>query len=302
VTLGRLLRTDDGRYRAPWRLLVFVVATIVGLLVAQGIFAPLVLGIARVAGVHLSLDATILCVALALAHVAALRWLDDRPWRSVAMGAGSWQPSALVTGTISGTLAIGVPILLLVGIGWLALRSAPDGSSTSLALRMLVFLAPAALAEELMFRGYPLTVLAESLGPKAAVLLTSVVFGLIHLSNPDPELGPIVMVMLAGVWLGVVRLATGSLWAAWLAHLAWNWTMAGLWHAKVSGLGLEIVDWQLADAGPDWATGGSWGPEGGVFAALGMLSGTLWFLARPRGAVRAGGVREADDTLPETRQ
>jgi uncharacterized protein len=283
-----LLRSPSGGWRAPWRLVVFVVATVVGLVVAQSLFAPMVLAIAHAAGLRPSLEATTICVALALAHLAALRWFDDRPWRDVAMGRGSWRPSALVTGTLSGTLAIGVPILLLVGIGWLALRSAPDGSSLALAFRLLAFLAPAALWEELAFRGYPLTVLADALGPRVAVVATSLVFGLIHLTNPNVDWRSIGLVILAGVWLGIVRLATGSLWAAWLAHLAWNWTMAGVWHAPVSGVGLEIVDWRLDDAGPDWATGGRWGPEGGAFAALGMLCSTLWFTARPRTAARAG--------------
>jgi hypothetical protein len=35
------------------------------------------------------------------------------------------------------------------------------------------------------------------------------------------------------------------------------------------------------DNGPDWATGGSWGPEGGAGAALGMIVG-LWLLLQWR--------------------
>jgi hypothetical protein len=198
------------------------------------------------------------------------------------MGARAWRPRALLEGTMTGVLGVGIPVLLLVGLGWLALASAPDGSSLALAARMAIFLAPAALWEELAFRGYPLTVLADTWGPRVAVLATSVVFGAIHLSNPGADWRSTLMVTLAGVWLGVVRLATGSLWAAWLAHLAWNWTMAGLWHAPVSGIGFEMVDWRLVDAGPDWATGGAWGPEGGAPAAVGMLAATLWFRTRRR--------------------
>jgi membrane protease YdiL (CAAX protease family) len=282
VTLAQVLRTPAGLYRAPWRLAAFLVASVVGFLIAQSIVYPIVGGVAGAAGLRLSLGSTLLCIALALAHLAALRWMDERPWHTVGMGAGAWRPGALATGTMVGVLAIGVPILLLVGIGWLALGAAPDGSSLALAARLLLFLAPAALWEELAFRGYPLTVLTDAWGPRAAVLTTSVVFGLIHLSNPGADWRSTVLVTLAGIWLGVVRLATGSLWAAWLAHLAWNWTMAGVWHARVSGVGFGVVDWQLLDTGPDWATGGTWGPEGGVFAALGMLGGTLWFHTRPR--------------------
>lgn len=295
MTLARLLRTDAGGWRAPWRLAVFVLAAVAGLVIAQSLVYPIVSALASAAGVRLSLFETLLCVALALAHLAALRWLDGRPWRDVGMGADAWQPRRLAAGTLSGVLGIGVPILLLVGVGWLALGAAPEGSSLALGLRLLAFLAPAALWEELAFRGYPLTVLVEAIGARWAVLATSLVFGLIHITNPNAGWWSTTLVTLAGVWLGVVRLATGSLWAAWLAHLAWNWTMAGLWHAAVSGVGLGVVDWRLLDAGPDWATGGAWGPEGGLFAALGMIGGTLWFAVRSRPA--AGKATAPDDTL-----
>jgi membrane protease YdiL (CAAX protease family) len=282
VSLARVLRTPAGAWRAPWRLATFALAATVGLLLAQSLFYPVASAIGSALGLRLSLFETLLCIALAIAHVAALRWLDDRPWREVGMGEGSWRPRALITGTLSGLLGIGVPILLLVGVGWLALGAAPEGSSLALGARLLLFLAPAALWEELAFRGYPLTVLADTFGARAAVAVTSLVFGLIHLTNPGADWRSTTLVTLAGVWLGVVRLGTGSLWAAWLAHLAWNWTMAGLWHAPVSGVGMGVVDWRLLDAGPDWATGGTWGPEGGLFAALGMIGGTLWFGAGPR--------------------
>jgi hypothetical protein len=86
--------------------------------------------------------------------------------------------------------------------------------------------------------------------------------------------------------LGSIVVATNSLYAATAAHLAWNWVMAGVLHAPVSGFGVATPDYRLVDAGPDWVTGGSWGPEAGIGAALGM-GGVLVYLyarrARPRG-------------------
>jgi hypothetical protein len=38
----------------------------------------------------------------------------------------------------------------------------------------------------------------------------------------------------------------------------------------VSGLAMEAPRYRLVDAGPDWATGGAWGPEGGWFAAVSL--------------------------------
>ena len=34
---------------------------------------------------------------------------------------------------------------------------------------------------------------------------------------------------------------------------------------------------RLVDAGPDWATGGTWGPEGGYFALAGLVAMT-WYV------------------------
>ena len=46
------------------------------------------------------------------------------------------------------------------------------------------------------------------------------------------------------------------------------------------GLPLESPDYRYVDAGPDWATGGVWGPEGGAAGGLGMLGGIAYLYAR----------------------
>ena len=283
LTLRHLLRTPSGGFRAPWRLATFLVASVAGLAFAQALVYPLFRLATRIGGTPIAAGATLLCVGLLLGHAAALRWLDGLPWRDADMGREAWRPRALAEGTLVGTVAVALPILVLVAVGWLRLDTAPEGSSLALAARLALYLAPAALWEELLFRGYAFGVLRDALGTVAAVGLTSLAFGLVHLQNAGASALPIAVVVIAGVWLAAVRLSTRSVWAAWLAHLAWNWTLAAIWHAPVSGLGMEVVDYRLVDAGPDWATGGSWGPEGGIAAALALTAGTGFLLARPGG-------------------
>jgi hypothetical protein len=86
-----------------------------------------------------------------------------------------------------------------------------------------------------------------------------------------------VIVGLAGIFLGLVREATRSLYAAWAAHLSWNAVLVVFLHAPVSGLVMAAPDYRVTDTGPDWATGGAWGPEGGVFAALGLVA-AIWYV------------------------
>ena len=159
---------------------------------------------------------------------------------------------------------------------------AAAGSSLGAAARITLFLLPAALAEEVLCRGYLLTVVRDRIGTTGAVVTTSLAFGALHLSNPGWTVASVGVVALAGVFLAAVRIAYDSLYAAWAAHLAWNWVMAVPLHAPVSGLRFEAPDYRTVSTGPAWATGGAWGPEGGVAAALGMLVCLGFLYARRR--------------------
>jgi len=284
LTAARILYAAEGRLRAPWRLLAFALATVTGLLVAQAIAYSLASAPAGPLGTRLGAEMWLLTLALLIGHALTLRLVDRRGWDAVALDRAAARPRRLLLGLAVGVLAIAVPTAALIAVGWLRIAPAEPGSWWDAAWRLSVFLAPAALWEELAFRGYPFAVLREALGVAPALLATSLLFGLIHLSNPGADGRSTALVVLAGVFLGVVLLATRSLYATWLAHLGWNWTMAVLFHAAVSGQPFPSPGYQTVDAGPDWATGGVWGPEGGAGAALGMTAGMLVLAAWRRPA------------------
>jgi membrane protease YdiL (CAAX protease family) len=202
----------------------------------------------------------------------------------------------MVLGAFLGAAAIALPTLALVAAHELRVAPGARGSWAMTAAQLLGRLAPPAAVEELFFRGYPFLVLREGLGTPAALTLSSVAFGLAHLQNPGADAISVSMVVLAGFFLGSVLLVTGSLWAAIAAHLAWNWTLAAALHTAVSGLPVPMPDYRIVDAGPDWLTGGAWGPEGGIAAGVGMLSALalLWSGgARPTLFSRGGGAAGA---------
>lgn len=279
MRLSGVFYAEPGRLRAPWRLLIFFGAAAIFAIGPAFVINSVPASVER-----LPLWEGVTGLASALATLAAtwyaLRRVDRRPWSAVWLGAASAAPSRLAAGWLLGTFAIGIPVLALVAAGWLRLVPAAEGSSLGAAATALVILAPAALFEELVARGYVLSVLRDALGWVPAIALTSIAFGALHSWNPGATSASIAAVTLAGVFLAIVLMVTGSLWAATMAHLAWNWTMAALLHAPVSGLGLASPDYRLIDAGPDWATGGSWGPEGGAGAAAGMLIGAAYLYAR----------------------
>ena len=277
--------------RGPWKSLGFAAVYLLVLIAAFMGTGAVQLLLSRQGVASLSRSSPVpwlfTVAGVLLAHVVMLRFVDRRPWSDVALGRSSANWMRVLTGIAVGALAVGIPCAVLLASHWLTIAPGVGGNVGVVTLRMLAFLVPAALAEELMVRGYLLTALADGFGRVSAVIATSVLFGALHFANPGATPWSLVMVTLAGIWLGVVRLTTDSLYAAWAAHLAWNFVLGGVLHAAVSGQDMTIVAWRTLDSGPDWATGGAWGPEGGAAAAAGLLFATLLLLARP--LVRGGG-------------
>jgi uncharacterized protein len=136
-------------------------------------------------------------------------------------------------------------------------------------------LAPAALSEEVLFRGVPLVIMASVVGRGTAlVLVAGVVFALFHGLNPGITPLGLGNIALAGIFLGVAFYAPGGLWTAFGAHLGWNAMLAAL-DAPVSGLPFSIpyIDYRAGD--PVWLSGGQFGPEGGVLATGAITAALL---------------------------
>lgn len=274
MNFRRLFYADAGELRAPWRIMVFCLATLLAFVVCAVLLGPVLVQLFAALGLRgVSTDVWVESAALLIGTAFALRYVDKRPWRDVWLGKDAGRPALIGFGLVIGGLAIGVPTAMLVAGRWLRETAGGAGSWWGAAVRLTLMLLPAALAEELATRGYILSVLRGWWGWSWAIAATSVAFGLLHLANAGATAGSVALVTLAGVFLAAVVYATRSLYAAWAAHFAWNWTMAVLFHTAVSGLPLEAPRYRYVDAGPDWATGGVWGPEGGVPAGLGMGAG-----------------------------
>jgi membrane protease YdiL (CAAX protease family) len=266
--------TDAGALRAPWRIGVFSVASTASLIVCAVVLSPIITQLFALAGIRgVTNEAWVEAAGLLGGTAICLRWIDKRPWSDVWLDRGAARPSLLAIGFALGAACIGLPILGLIASGWLREVNSGLGSWWGATVRITLLLLPAALLEELLTRGYILSVLREWWGWRWAIFATSVGFGLLHLTNNGANAESVALVTLAGVFLAGVLYATRSLYAAWMAHFAWNWTMAAVFHASVSGYPFEAPSYRYVDAGPDWATGGDWGPEGGMPAALGMGAG-----------------------------
>jgi hypothetical protein len=192
------------------------------------------------------------------------------PWRPALVGAGQ--------GLTWGIALAAVTILLCVA-GGAELRWQPGGDERILAVAapLVLGLAGAALLEELLFRGFPLSQLAGAVGRVWAGVLLAVGFAWAHARNPEVSGIGLANIGLASLLLAAAFFTAGGLGTAAGLHLGWNAGLVFGADAPVSGLRFGLPGLEFAPGPRMWWTGGSFGPEGGVVATLVLGAALAWW-------------------------
>ncbi len=219
----------------------------------------------------------VLGVATAVLALLAYGWVVRRTERrepvEVALrGAGAAAARGVVLGTAMFVVVVAV-IAVLGGYrveGW--------GSVTA-AAGLLGLAVVASVTEEVVFRGVLFRVVEERAGTWAALVLTSVLFGAMHLLNPHATVwGAVAIAVEAGGMLGAAYAATRTLWLPIGLHAAWNFTASGIFGTEVSGAGVASGLLDGVTSGPVLLSGGAFGPEASLPAVLTGIALTVVFL------------------------
>jgi len=277
---------EFGRLRSGWRALIFVAAFIALIFLITSVLRVIFIFIGPSGSstaaqfiAELIFRVGLLASALGAGYFCA-RYLEGLPWRSLGLTFHSGWLRDLVFGFAIGFASLVVAVAIaskgfrfsLSNTGWSSIVRSMIGSG--------VLLFAAAVAEEAMFRGYGLQTLSRAKLAWLGVLLTSVPFGLVHLTNPNVVPGvTFANTALAGIWLAAAYLRTRSLWLPVGVHWAWNWALGWFFGLPISGLQLVSTPLiQTQDNGPKWLTGGSYGIEGGVACTIALILFTafLW--------------------------
>lgn len=193
---------------------------------------------------------------------------------------GMWREFG--TGTAVGWGLLLLTIVPSVFIGGLAVTLWTGAHQWFLLILDLLVLAAGALAEEMIFRGYPFQRLIDSIGSTLASVLISISFVVVHY-QPDMPHAAVFALFLLSLILCIAYLRTRALWLPWGLHFAWNAAMGPLFGLPLSGYsgfsgGFSPVV-QSLPLGPDSLTGADYGPEGSVVAVFVLCFG-LWLIMR----------------------
>ena len=215
---------------------------------------------------------------------AFVRWHEEREATELHL-----RPIHLILGGASGAAMVALPMAVLFALGAYE-RVLLRGASSAL-LGVAALIGIAAILEELTYRCLLFRLLERAWGTTVALVVQAVVFALQHLENvaqggTSDVVTMLIAVTVTGLLWAAVFVLTRNLWVVAAHHAAWNFTilLAGV---PLSG----IEDWRtLAPlesrlAGPDWLTGGMFGPES---SWLVIASPTVAVVLLLRAALRRG--------------
>lgn len=217
-----------------------------------------------------------------LAYAGVVRWSERRSPTEVAL-----RPAA--GATFRGLLiGVGMFAAVIVNIAFLGGYRIEGWGSAMGVLAIFGFMAAAAVTEEVIFRGVLFRIVEGWIGTWSSLALTGLIFGLVHLANPNASLwGALAIAIQAGGMLAAAYAATRSLWLPIGLHFGWNFAQAGIFGATVSGQdGMEGL-LQSVTSGPMLLSGGEFGPEASLYAVLAgtVLTVVFMWLAHRRGNV-----------------
>ncbi len=306
--MALFINPAEGRLRTLWRLLlhalvttalavlpILVVAEPLTALHRRGLFLPNY-GHDAYDRVINMLVGPLFTAAVVGAVAIAGRWLDHRPFADfgVCVDRAWWRGLALGLGL--GAFVMTLVFALECAVGWitvsgLLVTTAPELSFAFGLTFSLVKVTCVATYEEFVSRGYHLRNLVEGTNLPLGVVLSSAIFALLHFSNENAGVVSIIGLCVNGLLFAAAVLATGRLSTAIGLHLTWNLFEGAVFGFPVSGdkEGASIVG--IQQSGPQFMTGGSFGPEAGligiVASALGIL--VLVFIHRHRRGTGAAG-------------
>ena len=214
--------------------------------------------------------------------------IEKRSFSSIGFNKNNWLKKYSL-GFLIGLAMMSIIVLILFPFGYITVEKNPIQpvgiSAIASVLVILLGWIIQGATEEIVTRGWLLNVLSTKYNIGVGLLISSTLFGLMHLTNPNVNYIAVINIILVGLFYGLYVIKTNDLWAVCGLHSAWNFAQGNIFGFKVSGLDVSVgslIDLNLV--GSDFVTGGIFGPEAGITATFILLAsiGILLFIDKKR--------------------
>lgn len=278
---------DEPRLRAGWRLVLQTMILLsIGLCLGVMLVMVMVVtqpgwiaSLAQLKPEHMLLGGIVEAIVITASVFFARRFIDKRSIESLGLKLNIQTLYDILAGIGITLLQMGLIYLLMSWLGWITFEGFawefdPIGIVLRNALMFVAIFALVAWNEELLSRGYHLQTVASGLNLFWGVLISSGVFGLLHLGNPGATWLSTTGIFLAGIFFAYGYLRTKQLWLPMGMHLGWNYFEGVVFGFPVSGLDIYALS-RIQVHGPELWTGGAFGPEAGLIVIPALLLGAF---------------------------
>lgn len=187
----------------------------------------------------------------------------------------------IISGFLKGTL-IGLVLIIcctaIIYVNGNVSFSAAEINPVSI-LGYLLFFILVGISEEFLFRSFPLVVFSERYFIPVAIGLNGLLFGLIHIGNPNFSAVPMINIVLSGILFSIITLRKRNIWWAVGIHFGWNFCQGTILGFKVSGLdapGLMVAK----PVGNPLFSGGLFGAEGSLLCTVILVIYIFWLIIK----------------------
>ena len=132
------------------------------------------------------------------------------------------------------------------------------------------------LTEELWFRGYIMKLIEKNNGKNIAIILSAVVFSLLHMLNIKPEYNAFDIILkifngiLVGIMFALIMYKSNSIWSAVIVHIFWNALTTGIIHVGIIESEIALFNY-IPEMDLNIITGGNIGLEVSLPATIGYI-------------------------------
>ncbi|HPG41528.1 MAG TPA: CPBP family intramembrane metalloprotease [bacterium] len=270
--------------------LVKIIALILAIRILQQIFLLPLSSLSRTYWSHLNgrglnepwfiTSSLALFLAVFIICLVFLKFIDKKPWSFLRVTPVKLKKYIAVGKTIGCIMVILFTLVnILLGNAGLSLVYTSLTGTLFYIVLLGIGIFVLALGEELVYRGYVLKTLETHCGFVAAVIISSLVFCIVHFIRPDISLPASVNIFLSGVFLSMICIYYNSLWAAVGIHFGWNFFL-WFFNYPVSEQKWPNPLFKLEYLKHNLVIGSTFGPEGSILLTLILAGAISYFIFR----------------------
>lgn len=287
----RILKNNNNQIRSGWKIgilyLSFVITTLIASVIFSNIYSAIFLAknpefgndnnmygeflneqflsMAHFPGMALYL---IQCIVMIFFVILFWRIWDKGKLSDIGLAniKSSWKE--LCIGLLAGAVSFSIVTLVLLATKSAELLSefSRPNFSSSLIIQLIIFIF-VGINEEMFSRGYCMTVLKQTKKRWVPIVVSSIIFALMHSMNQGISLLAYVNLFLFGIVMGYVFIKTKNIWMCIGYHITWNYFQGNIFGFLVSGNVTDSV-YTIQVVNSNLINGGNFGPEGGLVVTV----------------------------------